>query len=72
MVNISNGGGLNGNYVLNPMAAGGRAATVFDDGTADQLFDGTGLSWFFVHQQDDKINNGAGPQVTGDVVSVIP
>jgi hypothetical protein len=29
------------------------------------------MSWFFVHRPNDKINNGAGPLNTGDVVSVI-
>jgi hypothetical protein len=27
---------------------------------------------FFVHQPDDKINDGAGPLLCGDVVSVVP
>jgi hypothetical protein len=32
------------------------------------------MSWFFVHRRRpaDTINNGAGPLVIGDVVSVIP
>jgi hypothetical protein len=72
MQDIRNGGGLNGNFVLNTVASGGHPATVFDNGVADQLFDGTGLSWFFVHLPDDTINGGAGPRVPGDVVTVIP
>jgi hypothetical protein len=72
MQDILSGGGLNGNYVLNPVATEGHPATVFDDGAADMLFDGTGLSWFFVHRPNDTINNGAGPLVNGDVVSLIP
>jgi Ca2+-binding RTX toxin-like protein len=72
MHDIRQGGGLNGNSILNPIATGTHPATVFDDGAADQLFDGAGLSWFFVHRPGDQINNGAGPQVSGDVVSVIP
>jgi hypothetical protein len=48
-----------------------HAATVFDDAAVDQLFDGTGLSWFFVHQPDDVINNNAGPSVPEDVVAFI-
>jgi hypothetical protein len=69
---LSLGGGRNGKYVLNPVATSGRPATVFDDGAADQLYDGTGLSWFFVHQANDRINNGGVLQVQGDVVSLIP
>jgi hypothetical protein len=69
---ISSGGGLNASYVLNPMPAGGRPATLFDDGAADHLFDGRGSSWFFQHRPDDSINNGAGPLVNGDVVADIP
>jgi hypothetical protein len=72
MGDILSGGGRNGNFILNPVASGGHPATVFDDGAADLLFDGTGLSWFFVHPPDDLINNGAGPQVSGDVVTLIP
>jgi hypothetical protein len=72
MQDIRNGGGRNGSFVLNPVASGGHPATVFDNGTADQLFDGAGLSWFFVHLPDDTINGGAGPHVLGDVVTVIP
>jgi hypothetical protein len=71
MGNLSNGGGLNVTYVLNPDAVGGRSATVFDDAAADLFVDGSGLSWFFVHPPDDTINYGAGPLVSGDVVSVI-
>jgi hypothetical protein len=62
---------LNGNYILNPTATGNRPATVFDDGTPDLLYDGSGLSWFFVHEPDDLINNGAGPLVSGDVIAHI-
>jgi hypothetical protein len=62
---------LNGSNVLVPAATRTHAATVFDDAAVDQLFDGTGLSWFFVHQPDDVINNGAGPSLTGDVVTFI-
>jgi hypothetical protein len=72
MQDLRDGGGRNGNFVLNPVAIGGRPATVFDDGAADVLFDGAGLSWFFVHLPDDTINGGAGPHVLGDVVTVIP
>jgi Ca2+-binding RTX toxin-like protein len=72
MQDIRDGGGRNGNFVLNPVAIGGRPATVFDDGAADALFDGAGLSWFFVHPPNDTINGGAGPRVLGDVVTVIP
>jgi Ca2+-binding RTX toxin-like protein len=68
---LSNGGGLNGSFVLNPTASPTRAATVFDDRAADLLLDGSGLSWFFVHRPDDLINNGAGPLVSGDVVSLL-
>jgi hypothetical protein len=45
---------------------------VFDNGLADLLFDGTGLSWFFMHRPNGRINNGAGPHVPGDVVTRIP
>jgi hypothetical protein len=69
---LRDGGGLNGTYILNPTATRNRAATVFDNGVADQLYDGTGLSWFFLHQPDDQINNGAGPLLTSDLVTVIP
>jgi hypothetical protein len=62
---------LNGSFVLVPASTPAHAATVFDDAAVDQLFDGTGLSWFFVHQPDDVINNGAGPSVPGDVVAFI-
>jgi parallel beta-helix repeat protein len=68
---LRDGGGLNGTYILNPTATRNRAATVFDNGEADQLYDGTGLSWFFLHQPDDQINNGAGPLLTSDLVTVI-
>jgi hypothetical protein len=56
---------------VNTTANRNRAATVFNNGVADQLFDGTGLSWFFLDRPDDQINDGNGPSVTGDVVSVI-
>jgi hypothetical protein len=63
---------LNGSSVLVPAATRTHAATVFDDAAVDQLFDGTGLSWFFVHRPDDVINNGAGPNTTlGDLVAFI-
>jgi Ca2+-binding RTX toxin-like protein len=71
MRDIRTGGGLNGNDILNPTATGNRPATVFDDGVPDLLYDGSGLSWFFVHEPDDLINNGAGPLVSGDVVAHI-
>jgi hypothetical protein len=72
MHDIRFGGGLNGSYVFNPTATSTRPATVFDNGVADLLYDGSGLSWFFVHRPDDLINNGAGPLLSGDVVSRIP
>jgi hypothetical protein len=72
MKDISTGGGLNGNYVLNPLATATHPATVFADSAADQLFDGSGLSWFFVHQPGGTINQGAGPLINGDVVTLIP
>jgi hypothetical protein len=62
---------LNGGFVLVPAATPKHAASVFDDAAVDLLFDGTGLSWFFVHRGDDVINNGAGPSVPGDVVAFI-
>jgi Ca2+-binding RTX toxin-like protein len=62
---------LNGSYVLVPTATGTRAATVFNNAAVDLLFDGTGLSWFFVHHPNDRINNGLGPLVGGDRVAVI-
>jgi hypothetical protein len=67
----TNGLNLNGSYVLVPVATRKHAATVFDDAAVDQLFDGAGMSWFFVHEPDDKINNGAGPLVTGDLKAPI-
>jgi len=69
---LRNGGGLNGTYILNATASRTRPATVFDDGAPDLLFDGTGLSWFFVHRPNDPINNGAGPHVRGDVITHVP
>jgi hypothetical protein len=68
---ILNGGGLNGHFLLTPIANANHPATVFDDGVVDQLFDGAGLSWFFWNPRNDSINNGSGPLVNGDLVSVI-
>jgi len=50
------GGGQNGNYYLDPAATKTRPATVFSNPSA-KLFDGTGLSWFFV-ASTQQINNG--------------
>jgi hypothetical protein len=55
MYALSNGGGLNGSYVLSTTASAGRPQTVFDDSAADLLFDGAGLSWFFVHRPGDVV-----------------
>jgi hypothetical protein len=62
---------LNGGSVLVPAATRTHAATVFGDAAVDQLFDGSGLSWFFVHRPDDVINSNAGPSVPGDLVAFI-
>jgi Ca2+-binding RTX toxin-like protein len=74
MRHLRQGGGLNGSFILNTTASRTQAATVFDDGAVDSLTDGLGMSWLFVHRRPpaDTINNGAGPLVSGDVVSVIP
>jgi hypothetical protein len=57
---ISNGGGLNGSYVLN-------STTVFDDGMPDYLYGGAGLDWYFAHTKEkyygDKIFNKMGGEV---------
>jgi hypothetical protein len=59
---LSNGGGLNGSYVL-----GGT--TVFDDNTTDLLYGGAGLDWYFAHtkgKNTDKVYNLTnGEVVTG-------
>jgi hypothetical protein len=68
---LRDGGGLNGTYILTSAGTRNRTATVFDNGVADQLYDGTGLSWFFLHEPDDQINNGAGPLLASDSVTVI-
>jgi hypothetical protein len=70
MRDIRFGGGLNGSYYLNPVATKKRPATVFGNPN-DSLFDGTGLSWFFVNSPKD-INKGSGPSNPNDVVTHIP
>jgi hypothetical protein len=64
------GGGLNGSYLLAPVSTGKTTRSVFDDGAADQLFDGSGVSWFFVHRPNDVINDHQ-QLLAGDLVSVI-
>ena len=61
---ISNGGGLNGSYVLN-------STTVFDDGMPDYLYGGAGLDWYFAHTKEkyygDKIFNKTGGEVVTQI-----
>lgn len=70
MHDILFGGGLNGSYYLNPVATKKLPATVFSDPN-DSLFDGTGLSWFFVNSPKE-INKGRGPSNPNDVLTHIP
>jgi eukaryotic-like serine/threonine-protein kinase len=56
-------GGLNGSYLLN-------ATTVFDDGTTDVLYGGTGLDWFIAHRSGQNQDQVIG-QTSGEVVTSI-
>ncbi|MBN2476016.1 MAG: hypothetical protein JXB62_15500 [Pirellulales bacterium] len=47
VANLSTGGGLNGDHVLND-------STVFDDGVRDMLKGKSGLDWFLANLDDDK------------------
>jgi hypothetical protein len=67
--NIQVGGGLNGTYYLN--VATSTPATVFRAAVADKLYDGGGLSWFFV-SSTNEINDGNGPSNPNDVVTTLP
>ena len=66
---ILHGGGLNGSYYLDSVAHGTTPATVFKDPVADKLYDGTGLSWFFV-SSPNEINNGNGANAN-DLVTIV-
>lgn len=68
--NLRSGGGLNGSFILSTVSTGQVVRTVFDDGAADQLFDGTAMSWFFLHKPIDTINNN-GALRADDIVSVM-
>jgi hypothetical protein len=60
---LSNGGGLNGSYVLN-------STTVSDDNTTDALYGGAGLDWYFAHvkgKNTDKVYNRASGEVLTDI-----
>jgi hypothetical protein len=62
---ISNGGGLNGAYVLN-------GTTVFANGVSDYLGGGAGLDWFFAHTSGKKNNaNKIYNQTSGETVTQI-
>ena len=60
---LTNGGGLNGSYVLN-------STTVHDDNTTDVLYGGSGLDWFFAHiakKNGDQVKN----RTSGEVLTGI-
>jgi len=59
IANLTNGGGLNGTYVLNN-------TTVLDDGAADTLFGRAALDWFLVSLNDaiKDLNLGGTEKVT--------
>jgi hypothetical protein len=62
---------LNENYVLVAVGTKTRAQTVFAPVVVDNLFDGTGLSWFLVARAN-QIDNGAGPDsALADEVTII-
>jgi hypothetical protein len=50
------------------VAHGTTPATVFKDPVADKLYDGSGLSWFFV-SSPNEINNGNGANAN-DIVTI--
>jgi Ca2+-binding RTX toxin-like protein len=59
ITNLFNGGGLNGQYVLN-------STTVLDDGAVDTLFGRGGLDWFLIGLSDaiQDLNSGGTEIVT--------
>ena len=59
-MDLTNGGGLNGSYVL-------TASTVSEDSTSNTLTSGTGQTWFIVHARDKVVNKKA-----TDVETVVP
>src|SRR5205807_682916 len=55
-------GGLNGSYRL-------TTTTVHDDNTADSLFGGVGMDWFFVGGKGKKNNDKVYNQASGEVIT---
>jgi hypothetical protein len=61
---LSNGGGLNGAYVLN-------STTVSDNNATDQLYGGAGLDWYFAHLKGRRNLDQIHGQTSGEVVTQI-
>jgi Ca2+-binding RTX toxin-like protein len=61
---ISNGGGLNGSYVLD-------STTVFDNGVSDSLYGGAGPDWFFAHTRGKTNKDHIYNRTSGEVVTNI-
>ncbi len=62
---LSNGGGLNGNFKLNNF-------TVHDDNAVDSLTGGAGLDWFFAHNVNQLGGDVLMGQSAGEQVYLLP
>ena len=62
---LSNGGGLNGDRVLNE-------SSVYADGASDRLTGGAGQDWFFKSPDGDKITDQHDEGLTHEVPAAIP